>query len=363
MNKSEIILIVDDEEIIRRSLCRRLAAEGYHCLMAGLVKEAREILKNNSVDLVLLDINMPGEKGISYLPEIIANSPDTAIVMVTALEDTKTAIRCMREGAYDYVTKPFDLDELSINVARALERRQLKVENRAYQLHLEDMVTKRSAELNQALRELKISSLDTIQRLSVAAEYRDEDTGNHIRRMSHYCAAIARQLGLDDKSVENILCASPMHDIGKIGVPDRILLKTGPLAPEEWQIMVQHPLIGGRILAGSGTDFIQMAEVIALTHHEKWDGSGYPKGLTGAAIPLVGRIAAIADVFDALTSNRLYRAHDFTVSEARHIIEKGSGTHFDPQVTAAFQSCWDEILTLKNRYQDIGKEQILIKSQ
>ena len=347
----ENVLIVDDEEAIRKALYRRLTAEGYQCLMAGGAQEAEELLRGNAIGLVLLDINMPGKKGTELLPQIRTQYPDTAVMMVSATDDTATAMGCVREGACDYVTKPFDLGEVALSAARELERRRLKIENREYKEHLEDMVAARTAELGQALSKIKAASLDTIQRLATAAEYRDEDTGSHIKRMSQYSAAIARRLGLDDNEVENILYAAPMHDIGKIGIPDSILLKPGKLDPDEWATMKLHAVIGGRILAGSDTGFIQLAEVIALTHHEKWSGDGYPKGLSGEAIPLVGRITAVADVFDALTSERPYKKA-FSLEKSFDIIRESRGSHFDPDVVDAFFAVEDKIVTIKQAYQD-----------
>jgi putative two-component system response regulator len=191
--------------------------------------------------------------------------------------------------------------------------------------------------------------LDTVQRLSYAAEYKDEDTGTHIKRMSNYAAAIARKMGLPDKTVEIILYASPMHDIGKIGIPDRVLLKPAKLDPEEWEIMKTHTTIGASILHGSDAEFIKLAEVIALTHHEKWDGTGYPKGLKGHEIPMAGHITAIADVFDALVSKRPYK-EAFPVEKAFQIIKDSRGTHFKPELVDVFFSVQQEILDIKEHY-------------
>jgi putative two-component system response regulator len=200
--------------------------------------------------------------------------------------------------------------------------------------------------------QLKEASLDTIYRLSRAAEYRDEDTGLHLMRMSHYSAAIARKMGLNEKTREAILYAAPMHDVGKIGIPDRILLKPGKLDPDEWEIMKQHTTLGGRILEGSPVGFLKLAEVIALTHHEKWDGTGYPRGLKGPRIPLAGRITAVADVFDALTSARPYKA-PFSLERALGIMHEGRGTHFDPRALDAFLSIVDEIVMIMEKYKDL----------
>ncbi len=213
------------------------------------------------------------------------------------------------------------------------------------------MVVERTAELKQAIGEIKLASLDTIHRLVRAAEYKDEDTGAHIQRMSQYSAAIARKVGLEGSKMENILYAAPMHDVGKIGIPDYILLKPGKLDLCEWEVIKKHTVIGAEILRGSDAEFIQQAEAIALTHHEKWDGSGYPRGLRGLEIPLAGRIVAIADVFDALTSKRPYK-EPFSIEKSFEIIKQGRGSHFDPDVVDAFFAIQDEILSIKEKYKD-----------
>jgi putative two-component system response regulator len=345
------VLIVDDEPVVRRILRQRLLADGYHCEEAGSAKEAMDRLANDSAELVVLDIKMPGKSGVELLPEIKHMYPDTAVIMATAVTDTATAINCMRGGAYDYVAKPFNLDEVAISAQRALEKRRLELENRAYQQHLEKMVAERTAELKQAIGKIKLASLDTIHRLARAAEYKDEDTGAHIQRMSQYSAVIARKMGLGDSEVENILYAAPMHDVGKIGIPDHILLKAGSLDADEWEVMKKHTVIGAEILQGSDAEFIRRAEVIALTHHEKWDGSGYPRGLRGPEIPLAGRIVAIADVFDALTSKRPYKT-PYSVDKSLNIIRESSGTHFDPDVADAFFAVKDKILMIRIKHKD-----------
>jgi len=199
--------------------------------------------------------------------------------------------------------------------------------------------------------EIKKVHLDTIYRLSVAAEFKDKDTANHIKRMSHYAAALARRMGWPEQQVELLLYASPMHDVGKIGIPDAVLLKPGRLTPEERAVMQEHTLIGARIMSGSDSDLLQLGEVVAMTHHEKWDGSGYPRGHTGENIPQAGRIAAVADVFDALSSRRVYKGA-LGLDETLSIIQKDAGTHFDPACVEAFTSIMDEVEAIHTRYQD-----------
>ena len=349
--KPESILIVDDEQTIRAFLKQVLRSEGYRCEEAGDASEALEKLRGDAIELVLLDIKMPGRSGLDLLPEIRASFPDTAVVMATAMSDTSVAVHCMKLGAYDYIAKPFGLDDVVLSVDRALRRRRLELENRAYQQHLEQLVSEKTRETREALDRIRMASLDTIYRLARAAEYRDADTGAHIERIGRFSAAISRQLGLENGEVENMLYAAPMHDVGKIAVPDRILLKTGSLDADEWEIMKRHTTIGSEILQGSDAEFIRLAEVIALTHHEKWDGSGYPQGLAGSEIPMAGRIVAIADVFDALTSTRPYK-EPFSVTASHDIVRKEGGVHFDPDVADAFFAAQDEILAIREECRD-----------
>ena len=220
-----------------------------------------------------------------------------------------------------------------------------------YRKELVSEVTGRTEELNQALERVKAASLDTIYRLSMTAEYKDEVTGAHIKRMSRYSAAVARRMGLDESTIETILYATPMHDVGKIGIPDRILMKPAKLDPVEWEIMKLHTVIGAKILTGSDSEFIRLGEIIALTHHEKWDGSGYPNGLKGIEIPIAGRITATADVFDALTSKRPYQ-EPLSVEKALVIVWEKSGKHFDPEVVDAFFAIQDEILTIRRLFDE-----------
>src|SRR5208283_1090396 len=208
-------------------------------------------------------------------------NPEMAVIMTTAIDSTDTAITTIRLGAYDYVTKPFNLDDVVIRVKRAADKVKIELENREYKQNLEQMVSERTEQLRLALTKLKSSSQDTILRLSRAAEYKDEDTASHIKRMSRYASLVAEKMGLPPDEVEALLFAAPMHDIGKIGIPDRILLKTGALIPAEWEVMLQHTVIGAQITEGSDPEISRLGTVIALSHHEKWDGSGYPSGIKG----------------------------------------------------------------------------------
>jgi putative two-component system response regulator len=268
------------------------------------------------------------------------------IILVTALRETEDRVKVIEAGCDDFTSKPVAKTELLARVRSLLKIKDYNNLRSNYQKELESEVNKRTEELKQASDKLKAASLDTIYRLSVASEYKDQDTGAHIKRMSRYCAAIARRMGLDENTVASILYAAPMHDLGKIGIPDKILAKPGKLDPGERDIMKLHTVIGAKILSRSDEEFIKLGGTIALSHHEKWDGSGYPNGLKGTAIPVSGRIAAIADVFDALTSKRPYK-EPFSLEKSMVIIRRWSESYFDPHVVDAFMAIQDEILTIK----------------
>lgn len=352
------ILVVDDEDQIRSLLARLLQAHGHECAVASSPAEARRLLSGARFELVLSDVNMPGESGLDFAQEVLADYPDTAVVMVTGAEDGRHAETALANGAYGYLLKPFRPNELVINVANALRRRSLEIENREHRGRLEQTVLERTATLRDTIAQLESSESElrrlreeTIRRLSWAAEFRSNETGQHILRMSLYCTLLGRLAGLDADRTEMIRIASPMHDVGKIGIPDRILLKPGPLTPEEREVMEAHAEMGYRILAGSGVDLLDFAAELALTHHERIDGQGYPRRLTGAAIPLGGRIAAIADVFDALTSDRVYRPA-FRPEEARETMLAGRGTQFDAELLDLFFGAWDDVLAIRRAASD-----------
>ncbi len=362
MNQPKRILIVDDEKLNRELLEDLMASFGHEPEMARDGVEALAKLKLD-IDLVLLDVMMPVMDGFEVARRIREN-PDTSdlpVVMVTALTSKEDRLLAVQAGANDFITKPIDKTELQVRTESLLKMKEAQDTIKRHRVMLEETVQARTASLRQALEETAEAQrrthgahLDTIRRLAIAAEYKDEDTAAHINRMSSYCAIIARVLNLPPGEVELILHASPMHDVGKIGVPDIILLKPGKLTSEEWAIMKEHTIFGGRILGEAEDDLIKAGEIIALSHHEKWDGSGYPKGLKGENIPLIGRIAAIADVFDALTSNRPYKKA-FSNEKAYEILREGRGTQFEPKVLDAFFERLDEVEAIQEKCRSAGE--------
>lgn len=345
--KHERILIVDDEPANLKLLDRMLRGHGYEELW--LVDDARNVIdayKTACPDLILLDINMPHLDGYQVMEQLKAlNDPLLPpIVILTAQSGKDYLLRALATGARDFVTKPFDRNELLMRVRNLLDAQLAHRMMHDQQRVLEDMVRARTEELRR-------TRLQVVQRLGMAAEYRDEETGSHILRMSHMSALLARAIGWNEDDCEMMLNASPMHDIGKIGIPDAILLKPGKFEPHEWEIMKTHAAIGGKLLDGDDSDLMRMAQQIALTHHEKWDGSGYPNGLAGDAIPQAGRIAALADVFDALTSERPYKKA-WAVESAVNLIVENSGKHFDPELVGVFLQKLPEILKIRERFNE-----------
>ena len=350
------ILIVDDEPTVRSMLMRLLGRHGYDCEVAENGQEARGLLAGSSFDLILCDLNMPGETGLELIEHIAAEHTEAATIMVTGADDSAIAEKALELGTYGYVIKPFYNNELLINIANALRRRRLEHDSRKHRISLETAVFERTSELErvvEALRqseqEVRQSQKETIYRLSRAAEFRDRDMAPHIESMSHYCHLLAQRLGLDRHLCELYYLASPLHDIGKIGIPDSILLKPGPLNDEERQLMQTHAELGYRMLGGSGGEMLELAASIARTHHEHFDGNGYPRGLAGEDIPIEGRISAVADVFDALTSNRVYRPA-FSLDDAVEEMRGFRGAQFDPVVFDAFFDDLEEVLDVRDMY-------------
>jgi putative two-component system response regulator len=343
-HKRERILVVDDEVFIADLLSRWFTREGYQCAAASGGIEALELLDREEFHLVVSDITMPGMSGIDLLKTMKSRFPDTAVLMATAISDRETAILALKLGAYGYSIKPFDRNEMLINVANALERRRVILRMRDYERDLEEKVRERTAQVRQ--REEQI-----ILRLLSAAEYRDDETGAHIKRIGLYSASMARELGWAATAVGDIRLAAPMHDVGKIGIPDRILQKPGKLTSEEFEIMKKHTEIGARILDCPEVPLLQLAKEVALSHHERWDGMGYPGGLSGLSIPESGRIVAVADVYDALSHRRVYR-EALPGYVAVSMVNEEKGTHFDPRVVECFMDVISEIVQISEQVRE-----------
>jgi putative two-component system response regulator len=359
--KKPTILVVDDEDLNLRVIEAMLLPLNYEVVLARDGEEALAKVRDISPDVILLDIMMPKLDGFEVARRLKEGEKTKTIpvVMVTALSEVNDRVKALQAGADDFLSKPVEKTELRARVQSLLKVKAYNDHLLTYQSELETEVAKRTEQLRQAFERIKAVSLETVYRLSRAAEYRDEDTGAHLQRMSHYAAAVSRHMGLDESMVENILYAAPMHDVGKIGIPDHILLKPAKLNPDEWEIMKQHAIIGAQILDGSDVEVIKLGEVVARTHHEKWNGSGYPVGLKGEEIPLPGRIAAISDVFDALTSKRPYKG-PFSLEKSFSIIQEDRGKHFDPDVVDAFFSLKDEIIRIHEMYKD-KNESLLVR--
>jgi cyclic di-GMP phosphodiesterase len=360
------ILIVDDNEMNRDLLLRRLGNADFQLSSAENGEAALAMLRTQSFDLVLLDIMMPVMDGYETL-QVIQDDPQlrrVPVIMITALDDVDSAVRCIEMGAVDFVTKPFNPVLLRARVDASLDRKRMSDQEEFHRIKVERNNVSLSEEVRAKVREISQSQLAAIFAMSKLAESRDPETGEHLERMREYCKLLSEQLSrmpkyqaiIDRRFVDNIYAASPLHDIGKVGIDDRVLLKPGALTDEEWVLMKQHPVIGAETLREvdrqhPGNDFIHIGIEIAESHHEKWDGSGYPYGLSGEKIPLVARILALGDVYDALTSKRCYK-DAFSHEKSRGIIEEGRGSHFDPDVMLAFFETEEEFKKVRQEYKD-----------
>jgi putative two-component system response regulator len=325
---SNRVLITDHDSATRALLGRWLSEEGYSWDTASGADEALRKLQQTDYSLVLLDSAPPGMLGIELLIEITRDHPDLAVMMMSGSDDRTTALLAFELGAYAFVFKPLRQNEVLVGIASSLERLRKEREKRAYQAWLEEEVQARREDVRSREEEIAL-------RLVWAAEYRDDSTGGHIRRIGTYASILAEGLGWSPREQENLRLAATMHDIGKIGVPDSILLKPGRLTASEFEILKRHTEIGARILAGSKVPVLRQAREIAMHHHERWDGCGYPKGLSGKAIPLQARIVAVADVYDALVYERVY-SPAVKESEAVSLMGRENGKQFDPGIFEVF---------------------------
>jgi putative two-component system response regulator len=356
MKAERRILVVDDVEqnlLLLGGLVRSL---GYEVETArdGLEALAKLAL---GVDLVLLDVMMPGLDGYEVARRVRADprTQDLPIILVTVLDSREDRVKAIQAGASDFIAKPVDKTELLVRISSQLKLKEAQDELKRGQAELEERVARRTAELRRTCEEAADANrrtyhahADTIRRLVLAAELKDSDTTRHILRISRYSVVLAKALHMSPGETEILGHAVTMHDVGKIGIPDAILFKRGPLTAEERRVMESHTLIGGRILAGSPSELMQHGQMVALSHHERWDGTGYPRGLRGEEIPLEGRICAVVDVFDAMTTQRPYRA-GIPLAEAIAEMRGGRGLHFDPRLLDLFMDRLDEVLAVRER--------------
>jgi putative nucleotidyltransferase with HDIG domain len=337
------ILIVDDEREITEVLSD-LLSEIYDCRSANSAEDALKTLARIDVQLVISDITMPGMSGLEMIPQVKRFSPNTVVVMISGVQTVESAIEALRLGAFDYLMKPFDLRHVEAVVKRALEHYDLIVAKQRYENHLEELVEQRTSELDRALNSLEDAYRATLRALTAALETRDSETHGHSERVVTYSLRLGREYGLNSETLKALEFGSLLHDIGKIGVPDSILRKPAKLTDEEWVRMKEHPYHGQQILRG--IEFLEGAARVVAQHHEKWDGSGYPVGLRAEEIDICARIFAVADAFDAITSDRVYRRGK-SYQEAAKELDDWAGRQFDPKVVEAFhrvpQEDWDEL--------------------
>jgi putative two-component system response regulator len=367
ISKKVRILIVDDESDITELLFDLLSTE-YECSMAGSAEQALVHLQESKFELVISDITMPGMSGLDMIPHVKTLAPDTVVVMISGMQTVESAIDALRLGAFDYLMKPFDLRQAEAVVKRALEHHELIVAKQRYEDHLEELVEQRTAELDRALDSLEEAYRSTLKALTAALETRDSETHGHSERVVTYSLRLGREYGLNREEMKSLEFGSLLHDIGKIGVPDLILRKPGKLTEEEWVRMREHPMHGQQILRG--IEFLKGPARVVGQHHEKWDGSGYPLGLSGEDIDVCARIFQVADAFDAITSDRVYRKGKSYEAAAAEL-EEWANKQFDPKVVAAFHRVpkedWAELhrksLSPKNEEFEVRQMMEMLESQ
>lgn len=340
---NEHILIVDDEEMVRDLLSSALQQEKYTCHLAANVDQAFEVLGVHRIDLVISDIMMPGRSGVDLLRDLKKVDPDIAVLMITGLSDMNTAMECIHLGAADYITKPFGVTRIILTVRNLIEKRSLELEKKNYQVSLEFKVMEQTEQLRRTMNELRESYHATLTALVKALDAREKEVGSHSERVMNFALLLAEKAGITGNELEQLGKGALLHDIGKIGITDNILLKPGALDDSEWLEMRRHPQVGYAILSEIG--FLSAPADIILSHHERFDGSGYPKQLKGEQIPIGARIFSLVDTLDAMTSDRPYRRalpFDAVTSE----VIKFSGSQFDPGLTELFLSIsrkkWEE---------------------
>lgn len=323
------ILVVDDEPHVGGLICEWLILDGYVCDSTTSGVAALKLFQQNKYDLLITDISMPDVSGMDLLEQARKTDPDIAVVMATGVDDRDTANKALNLGADGYAIKPFNMNEFLINIANILEKKRLSLERLNHMESLEKQVRDRT--LDVCRREEEI-----VLRLISATGHRSDEVGEHIKRMGLYCVVMAKALGWDQELIDLIKVGAPMHDVGKIGIPDNVLLKPGRLSSEELAVIREHPVIGADILSGSDIPLLQMAADIALYHHERWDGTGYPSGLSGEDIPEAARVVSIIDVYDSLCHDRVYRK-SYKEADAIALMDQKRGTHFDPEMYDCFR--------------------------